>query len=233
MRFAVLIRSWGRRDEDGGGGSSPWVGLAAQSANRTEITFADGRIFPESLTHTKDGSVYFGSLGLDSVYKAGPGLARAEVWIQPKTAGLSSVLGVLADEPAGVLWVCASATGGRGGAPVVGETALKAFNLKDASLKGSYPFPGGGFCNDIAVAADGTVYVTDTFQARVLRLKKSATALDVWAADQTVLNTADGDRPARRRVCIRQLRRPASWPAFLSRLMDLPVRSPSSSRRSR
>jgi streptogramin lyase len=166
--------------------------LAAQSPDRAEITFADGRIFPESLTHTADGAVYFGSLGRDSVYRATPKSSRAEVWIQPKSSGLQSVLGVLADEPAGVLWVCASATGGHGGKPVAGETALKAFSLRDASLKGSYAFPGNGVCNDMAVAADGTVYVTDTTGARVLRLKKGAAALDVWAADKTLLATVDG-----------------------------------------
>ena len=99
---------------------------------------------------------------------------------------------MFADEAAGMLWVCASASGGRGGAPVVGETALKAFSLKDASFKASYAFPGNGLCNDIAVAKDGTVYATDTTGARVLRLKKGASALDVWAADAMLLATADG-----------------------------------------
>ena len=163
-----------------------------QAADRTTLTFSDGRIFPESLTSTKDGTVYVGSLGQDSVYRAGRDAAVATVWVKPKTAGLQTVLGVLADEKAGVLWVCASASGGRGGAPVVGETALKAFNLKDASLKASYPFPGNGLCNDVAVARDGTVYATDTTQARILRLKKGATALDVWSADPKLLATADG-----------------------------------------
>jgi sugar lactone lactonase YvrE len=74
----------------------------------------------------------------------------------------------------------------------VGETALKAFNLKDASFKASYAFPGNGLCNDIAVAKDGTVYATDTTQGRVLRLKKGAAALDVWASDPMLLATADG-----------------------------------------
>jgi sugar lactone lactonase YvrE len=170
------------------------VGLACalQAADRAEITFADGRIFPESLTSTKNGTLYFGSLGLDSVYRAAPNAAKAETWIAPKTAGLQTVLGVFADESAGTLWVCASASGGRGGTPVVGETAMKAFSLKDASLKASYAFPGNGLCNDMAVAKDGTVYVTDTTGARVLRLKKGATALDVWAADPMLLGTADG-----------------------------------------
>jgi streptogramin lyase len=170
------------------------VGLACgvQAADRSEITFADGRIFPESLTSTKNGAVYFGSLGLDSVYRAAPKSSTAQTWIQPKTNGLQTVLGVFADEPAGTLWVCASAAGGRNGAPVVGETALKAFSLKDATFKASYAFPGSGLCNDIAVAKDGTVYATDTTGARVLRLKRGARALDVWAADTGLLATADG-----------------------------------------
>jgi len=122
------------------------IGLAclAQAADRTEITFTDGRIFPESLTSTKNGAVYFGSLGQDSVYRAAPNAAKAETWIRPKTNGLQTVLGVFADEPAGTLWVCASASGGRNGAPLVGETALKAFSLKDAAFKASYAFPAGG-----------------------------------------------------------------------------------------
>lgn len=163
-----------------------------QAADRPEITFTDGKIFPESLTSTKNGAVYFGSLGQDSVYRATGKEEKASVWIQPKANGLMTVLGVFADEPAGTLWVCASATGGRGGAPVVGETALKAFSLKDASFKASYPFPNGGLCNDIAVAKDGTVYATDTTGARVLRLKKGASALEAWAADAMLLGTVDG-----------------------------------------
>ncbi len=165
---------------------------ALSAADRAEITFDGPRIFPESLTSTKNGDVYFGSLGQDSVYRATSKDSQAKTWIQPKSNGLMTVLGVFADEKAGVLWVCTSASGGRNGAPYVGETALKAFNLKDASLKASYAFPGNGLCNDIAVAKDGTVYATDTIMGRVLRLKKGAAALDVWASDPMVLATADG-----------------------------------------
>lgn len=163
-----------------------------QAADRTEITFNGDRIFPESLTSTKDGTLFIGSLGQDSVYRATPASSKADVWIQPKSSGLSTVLGVLADEASDTLWVCASATGGRNGAPVVGETALKAFNLKTAAFKASYAFPSNGLCNDIAVARDGTVYATDTTQGRVLRLKKGAKAFDVWASDPMLLATADG-----------------------------------------
>ena len=44
----------------------------------------------------------------------------------------------------------------------------------------------------MAVAKDGTVYVTDTTGARVLRLRKGAAALDVWRRDPMLLATADG-----------------------------------------
>jgi sugar lactone lactonase YvrE len=169
------------------------LAAAVTAADRSTITFADGRIFPESLTSTKNGDIYFGSVGLGAVYRAAKGSSVATVWIKPQTNGLNQVLGVYADEKAGVLWVCSSASGGRNGQPVVGETALKAFSLKDASLKGSYTFPGGnGFCNDIAVASDGTVYAADTTQNRIVRLKKGATALDVWVQDAQQLAGADG-----------------------------------------
>ena len=106
-----------------------------QAADRVEITFADARIFPESLTSTKDGDIYFGSLGHDSVYRATSKSSNAEVWIEPKSNGLSTVLGVFADEKAGTLWVCSSATGGRNGQPYVGETALKAYVLNRRGLR--------------------------------------------------------------------------------------------------
>ena len=61
------------------------------------------------------------------------------------------------------------------------ETALKAFDLKTGTPKGSYPFPAGeGFCNDIAIGRDDAAYVTDTINPRILRLKKGAAQLETW-----------------------------------------------------
>jgi sugar lactone lactonase YvrE len=168
------------------------MACAIQAADRAEITFTDGRIFPESLTSSKDGTVFVGSMERNSVYRAAPDSSTAQEWIPSKAHGLQTVLGVFADDETGTLWVCASASGGRNGAPVVGETALKAFSMRDASFKGSYVFPGNGLCNDVAIAPDGTLYVTDTTGARVLRLRKGAKALDVWASDAALLASADG-----------------------------------------
>jgi streptogramin lyase len=152
---------------------------------RTEVTVNDTGIQAENLTSSQDGSVYFGSTAKGTIYRAAPGASRADPWIQASTASLTNVLGVLADDKTNTLWVCQNSTGGRGGAPVVGQTALRSFDLKSGGTKGTYPFPSnGGVCNDMAIAADGTVYATESFANRIHRLRPGATALDAWATDQ-------------------------------------------------
>jgi streptogramin lyase len=163
-----------------------------QAQNRTELTINDTAVSPENLTSSKDGTVYFGSTAKGTIYRAVPGAARAEPWILASATGLTNVLGVLADDKTNTLWVCQNATGGRGGAPVVGQTALRSFDLKSGAPKGLYPFPpNAGICNDIAVSADGTAYVSESFRGRIHRLRPGATALEVWVTDQQ-LDVIDG-----------------------------------------
>jgi sugar lactone lactonase YvrE len=148
---------------------------------------------PENLTSSEDGTVYFGSTAKGTIYRAAPGASQAEPWIQASTTGLTNVFGVLADDKTSTLWVCQNSTGGRGGAPVAGQTALRSFDLKSGAAKGTYPFPtNGGVCNDIAVASNGTVYVTESFGNRIHRLRPGATAVDMWIIDPQQLAGVDG-----------------------------------------
>lgn len=158
----------------------------------SEVTINDTDVTPENLTSSSDGTVYFGSMTKGTIYRAAPGASRAEPWIRAETAGLTNVLGVLADDASSTLWVCQNATGGRGGAPVAGQTALRAFDLQSGAAKGTYPFPpNSGMCNDIAVSDDGGVYVSESFRGRVHRLQPGAARLEVWAAD-SLMNVVDG-----------------------------------------
>lgn len=146
----------------------------------TEITLPGTRLYTESITSTRDGTLIIGSLGKGDVSRIAHGTTTVEEWIKPGTNGLNQVFGVYADEKYKKLWVCSDRTGNSTGeAP-----ALKAFDLKTGAPKGSYPLPGEKpFCNDIAVAGDGTAYISDTAQATIFMLKPGAKDLETAAKD--------------------------------------------------
>jgi hypothetical protein len=105
------------------------------------------------------------------------------------------VLGVLADEKSGFLYVCSNDITGFG-VPGPGDTKgawLKIFDLKSGAPKGSVGLPDPkALCNDIAVGSDGTAYVTDSFTPNVYSLKPGGTALEVFATDPMLGPAKDG-----------------------------------------
>lgn len=153
----------------------------------TEITLPGTRVFPESITSLADGTLIVGSLGHANVMRIAPGSTMAEEWIKPGSGGLNQVLGVFADEKGKTLWVCSNNLENKGE-----KTAAMAFDLKTGAPKATFPLPGDGtLCNDIAVGADGTTYITDTRQGSVLMVKRGGTALEIAAKDP-LLAGADG-----------------------------------------
>lgn len=170
---------------DDTGGRILRVSYGSEVRQRTEVTINDTDVTPENLTSSQDGTVYFGSMTKGTIYRAAPGASQAEPWILASDHGLTRVLGVLADDRSGTLWVCQNATGGRGDEPVTGQTALRAFDLQNGAPTGTYPFPpDSGVCNDIAVSADGTVYASESFRGRVHRLRPGGAEIEVWASDE-------------------------------------------------
>jgi hypothetical protein len=147
-------------------------------AQQAQIVIDDTRVFPESLTSTVDGMVIIGSMEHGTVYHVARGAPKATPWIAAGPNSLGRVLGVFANDAANTLWVCNDDSDPKGN-----KAELRSFDLKTGVPKGSYPFEGGGLCNDIAVARDGATYVTDTRGGRILVLKPGATALAVWGAD--------------------------------------------------
>jgi len=153
----------------------------------TEITLPATRVFPESITSTADGTLIVGSIGHRNVMRIAAGKTVAEEWIKPGTGGLAQVFGVYADEKGKTLWVCSNNLDNPSD-----KAAVKTFDLGSGAPKGSYTLPGtGAFCNDIAVAGDGTAYVADTGQGRIVMLKSGAKDLEIAAKDP-LLAGADG-----------------------------------------
>jgi sugar lactone lactonase YvrE len=150
--------------------------------------------FPESVTSTADGTLYAGSFNLGGVVKAVPG-GKAEQFIKPGAGGSRSVLGVLADEKSGTLYVCSNDITGFGvpGPSDIKGAWLKTFDLASGAPKGSFALKDSkSLCNDIAVGSDGTAYVTDSLTPNVYSLTPGGTALEVWATDPILAPAKDG-----------------------------------------
>jgi sugar lactone lactonase YvrE len=162
------------------------MNLCASNVNSASIELPGDRVFPESITSTRDGTLYVGSLGSGGVIRIKPDNAMPEVWIEPGAYGSRSILGVLTHEPTNTLWACSNdltAIGIKAAGTATGS-ALKAFDLKTGEEKISATLPGGqGVYNDMAVGPDGTVYITNSFAPEILRLRPGAETLEVWARD--------------------------------------------------
>jgi mono/diheme cytochrome c family protein len=154
--------------------------VSASSAAPAELHVPGEKIFPESITSTADGRVIIGSIGARTIYVLKPGGATAEPWIQPDDQPTLGIFGVFADEKAKTLWACFSSIHDVKQPP----STLKAFDLQTGALKEKYPLPtGGAFCNDIAVGADGTAYISDANNMEVDRLVPGSHQLEVWAGN--------------------------------------------------
>jgi hypothetical protein len=156
---------------------------AAHAAPLPEITIPGKKLTTESLTSTADGSVIISSMGPGIIFRAKPGAATAQPWIERGTDGLANLLGVLADERSNTLWACSFTIDAPAGAPKPPST-LHAFQLSNGAPKGHWPLPTpGGLCNDVAIGPDGTAYITDTENMEIASLAPQAKALKVWAGD--------------------------------------------------
>lgn len=160
----------------------------ADAAAPRDIAIAGTEVFPESITSDQAGNLYLGS-GAGIIYRARAGAAEAVPWIRPDAAnGLQSLFGVLAHDASGLLWVCSNPDFFAQPAGDPKPSALKAFRLSDGRLAASHDFPAGpAACNDIAVAADGTVFATETSSGRIFVLKPGARALELFAAGENLI----------------------------------------------
>lgn len=157
------------------------VTAITHAAPPAEIVIPGEKIFPESLTSTKDGTVIIGSVGARIMWRAKKDAGTAEAWIQPGTHGMDAIFGVLADEKSNTLFVCSN-TPGPPGTPPIAPSRLYLLDLRTGALRSHHEMPtAGALCNDIAVDSAGNAYATDTLNMEIARLKKGAKALEVWA----------------------------------------------------
>ena len=156
--------------------------FSSQAADLSAIELGDG-FFPEGIAADNRNNLYVGSLDGFGIVRIDAETGRMETLVPGDSDGLASVLGLLAHDESNTLFACsADPTGNRGGAVV---SALFAFNLMTGETRGRYDLPGGGLCNDLTRGDDGAIYVTDSFNPRILILKSGETALEPWIVSES------------------------------------------------
>lgn len=162
----------------------------------TALVVVADSLVPEAVAH-HDGALLLGSIARQRVYRAAmsPGpVSRAVPW-SPPLGG--AVLGLKVDTLRGVLWAAVTPPAGHG------SGALVALQLGDGTVARTVPLPSGGahLPNDLALAADGTIYLTDTAGGVVWSLAPGAPALavalprvDGWSQPNGVALSPDGTR---------------------------------------
>lgn len=162
----------------------PLVLLLAAGSPRP-IDLPGDRLFPESVSIAPDGTAYVGSM-TGGVLRVAMKTGRAEAWIKPGAYGAGSLFGVLADQRNRMLWVCTNDFSARGIVVPGADPGhwLKGFDLRTGEGKVSLRLPGDKpICNDMAVARDGSLLVTESEASQVLRWRRGAKALEVWSDD--------------------------------------------------
>ena len=114
---------------------------------------------------------------------------------------LLAVLGMAVDAASDTLWVASAA------APFMlnarpadeGTARLTRIDLASGKVLASFAMTGGAMLNDLAIAGDGTIYVTESRGGRVVRLARGGAQLEPVVAEKTfegpngIVALANGD----------------------------------------
>ena len=145
-----------------------------------KILHLDDNFFPEGITISNNGDIFVGSLKENKIVRFKNKEKYSEIFVPSNSNGLMSVIGIIADDRNKILWACSSNPGVTNYPTQNPIVSLKAFDLATGDHLQSYKFPNGGFCNDIAIDNNSNIYITDSFNPRILRLNKSESRLENW-----------------------------------------------------
>ncbi|HEY1958753.1 MAG TPA: hypothetical protein VGH28_24225 [Polyangiaceae bacterium] len=174
--------SAGAQGPSGPAGASPEAGAPNVTSLVSSLDLPESAPYPNSISSTADGTLFVGGL-LGQVVKFDTTSTHGSLVI-PQVGPQGTVLANLMVDPAtSTLYACGDLFAGTAENPFANPAAtLYAFDL-DGKPKASYPLPnqGSSLCEDIAIGAGGTVYVTDPFLGAVDVLAGST--VTTWKTD--------------------------------------------------
>ncbi|NVI89925.1 SMP-30/gluconolactonase/LRE family protein [Actinomadura sp. BRA 177] len=126
----------------------------------TAYVLPGDRVYPEGIAaDPRGGALYAGSFEDGTVYRTRPGHRVAEVFLPAGADGRHTANGLKVDR-AGRLWVADSSSG------------VSVYDTRTRRLLAQFAVPGDGarFVNDLAIAPDGSAYLTDSARSVVYRV---------------------------------------------------------------
>ncbi|WAS91089.1 SMP-30/gluconolactonase/LRE family protein [Nannocystis punicea] len=147
------------------------------SASVRAFTLADRELIPEGIAHDPaTGTFFVGSIHKRKIVAVDRGGAARDLAVTDATNGLYSPLGMKFDARRGSLWVASAATPSMQGyveAEHRGRAALHEIDPSSGQSRARYPreSPGPHLLNDLVIAPDGALYVTDSEAGEVLTLR--------------------------------------------------------------
>lgn len=159
--------------------------VAAQNSPREAFRIPEHDFYPESIAFDSvTGDFYLGSMGQSRILRIRPDGSYTD-FVRGLEPDLETSVGIKVDSARRRLWVCTGRYvlfGGRRDAPP--RTGVLLFDLEDGRLLQSWlveqPSPFHIF-NDLALAEDGTAYVTTTLMGRVYRLVPGDESMELLA----------------------------------------------------
>lgn len=140
------------------------IGPAQPGAVVGRATLEGANVYPEGIAvDARTGDAYVGSTSDGNLWRIAPGAQQATLFQAGGAVGRQAAFGMKVD-PAGRLWV---AGGPQGNVAVIDlASGMTVANLK--SPAGSHTF-----LNDLTLAPDGHVYVTDSFRPVLFRARQA------------------------------------------------------------
>jgi sugar lactone lactonase YvrE len=146
------------------------VATAGSVARPSAYALPGSNVFPEGIDYWgKTGQYFVSSTGDGSVLRGEIDEPAAAPFAAP--AGPFSAIGVRVDKRNGLLYVAGGPTG-----------TVRVIDAVTGALLKTFTSGPGGFLNDLIVAQNGDVYVTDSFRPTLWRIRAGAPAgaLEAW-----------------------------------------------------
>jgi predicted ATPase len=135
-----------------------------------------GAFFPESLAVSPAGAFFAGNPNDGTIITFDPGSTVARTFVPAGVA--KGAFGLLVDPGRNLLWACDNDLST---SPTV--SSLKGFKLSNGELAAVHPLPPGSGCADMALDGSGTMYLTDTFRATIMRLRPNQPIEPSWCTN--------------------------------------------------